>query len=413
MLHICRHYKPDKVILYLSDKIWEYENSDRRYTRAIDLLKQQLGDWIPTVSIVRSQVSKVFRYDAFITDFRQNLTGLGTDTDELLLNVSSGTPQMQQALVAMYAFGLPNATALQVTTPRADANRSTDREDPNTYDLDLLWEANDDRDVPRNRCLTVSTPHFGDLVLVENAKALVKGYDYEAAAEVLGQLVAPDSRTQAATDLVTGCQYRMRLDHQHAVSYFGGTQFAYDASKDQLGEYVATLEVRAKQHRYADFVRAVTPAISQALNFHLSVAGWPKHRYLDANGKIDRVAVDREPVLDTVFGYRKGFPYNRDYYALLETVEPTHRALAGLRRLISFEGGLYESDCRPGEVPLDGVRNRAAHQIVPITEAQMKDWGGMNASETMTALRSVTGATGARTRQYDDINAEILRLLAS
>ena len=43
MLHICRYYKPDVVILYLSHEMILHHEKDNRYVRSIELLGEKLG----------------------------------------------------------------------------------------------------------------------------------------------------------------------------------------------------------------------------------------------------------------------------------------------------------------------------------------------------------------------------------
>ncbi len=43
MLHICRHYKPDVVYLYLSHEMLEYHKKDNRYVGSIAWLGKYLN----------------------------------------------------------------------------------------------------------------------------------------------------------------------------------------------------------------------------------------------------------------------------------------------------------------------------------------------------------------------------------
>ena len=42
MLHICRHYQPDEVVLYLSKEMTEKHREDNRYVKCIELLGELL-----------------------------------------------------------------------------------------------------------------------------------------------------------------------------------------------------------------------------------------------------------------------------------------------------------------------------------------------------------------------------------
>ena len=121
MLHIIRHYRPERVVLFLSPEMAEYQEQDQRYTKAIELLSAECheGD-VPTIELVKSNTTDVYKFDVYISEFEQKLNEIGKENggDTILVNASSGTPAMEEALVALGAFGRLNLTPLQVPTPR-------------------------------------------------------------------------------------------------------------------------------------------------------------------------------------------------------------------------------------------------------------------------------------------------------
>ena len=40
ILHICRHYMPDKVVLYMSKEMLDYQDEDDRYRYCLDKLSE-------------------------------------------------------------------------------------------------------------------------------------------------------------------------------------------------------------------------------------------------------------------------------------------------------------------------------------------------------------------------------------
>lgn len=46
--------------------------------------------------------------------------------------------------MAINVFGIPRTTAVQVSTPARALSKPGDRESPDAYDLELMWDANDD-----------------------------------------------------------------------------------------------------------------------------------------------------------------------------------------------------------------------------------------------------------------------------
>ena len=69
LIHIVRHKRPDKVVLFLSPLMAKYQKQDERYTQAIKMLCAQLGVEAPEVRIVESAYEDVFRFDWYIEEF--------------------------------------------------------------------------------------------------------------------------------------------------------------------------------------------------------------------------------------------------------------------------------------------------------------------------------------------------------
>jgi len=65
MLHICRHYKPDVVYLYLSKEMVSLHNKDNRFQRTLDLLGQKLKHKFEVHVICREELVNVQNYDFF------------------------------------------------------------------------------------------------------------------------------------------------------------------------------------------------------------------------------------------------------------------------------------------------------------------------------------------------------------
>ena len=140
MLHIVRNRRPDRVVLYMSPAMAAFQQADERYTKAIELLAESLKMPAPEIELIESRFEEVYRFDRYIEEFEPLLKQYAGADEALLVNASSGTAGMAQALVALGSFGRLNLELLQVITPKKGINGQRDREDPNDYDLDALWE---------------------------------------------------------------------------------------------------------------------------------------------------------------------------------------------------------------------------------------------------------------------------------
>ncbi|WP_322354791.1 type III-A CRISPR-associated CARF protein Csm6, partial [Paratractidigestivibacter sp.] len=248
MLHIVRMRRPEKVVLFLSPKMAGYQERDQRYTRAIELLSSSEGLAVPEIHLIESDNQEVHRFDLFMDEFEDILRDLVASGERVLVNTSSGTAGMAQALVALGSFGRLDIELLQVTTPRNDTNEKDDREDPDNYDLESLWDLDcDSADGSTNRVSTVQTPNFAERLLRENVSSLCHSYEFEAANELVQKMTSASDKTK---QMVAAAAARLNLDGNLSAKVFGGTELSYK-SNDLLLEYLYVMEARLQQGHYA------------------------------------------------------------------------------------------------------------------------------------------------------------------
>ena len=70
ILHICRFYKPDKVILYMSKEMLDFQEKDDRYRYCLDRLAKMQDRPMIYEIIERRELTKVHEFDYFYEDFR-------------------------------------------------------------------------------------------------------------------------------------------------------------------------------------------------------------------------------------------------------------------------------------------------------------------------------------------------------
>lgn len=406
MLHIVRHYRPERVVLFLSPKMAEYQEQDQRYTKAIELLSERHGGDVPTIELVKSSTTDVYKFDVYISEFEQKLNEIGKENggDTILVNASSGTPAMEEALVALGAFGRLNLTLLQVLTPRKGPNKKEDRENPHKYELDFLWECNLDNEEGRScRILEVKTPNFSDRLLLENIRSLTARYNYVAAASLAEQArtISPEARMmiEAAVD-------RLNLNGQKSAQVFARSDMAYSSSAAGLvAEYVSILEIMLKQERWADFMRALTPAITETMLRYLRPV-LPDHRYLKRPAKPGNYEYDAERIRKDAT-LRRIIPLGSDgrpknpylsNYILAKLIDEYCQDGVLINRLHR----LYEFEHAPEN------RNTIAHAIVPINKKVIERNGGMTMKEVMQSLLELNEV---RPGLYKRINEAICKLL--
>lgn len=415
MVHLCRHFQPDVVVLYISPKMAEYEDFDNRFERAITLLCEHTGQKMPLIQKYYSDVADVHMYDVFISEFEAILKELSQlKSRNLIVNTSSGTPAMQQALVALVAFGrIPKLKAAQVSTPRAGINKKDDREDPKKYDFETLWELNPDNEPKRScdRVIEVVTPNFSDMLLNEELRALIKEYNYSAAV-TLAQSI--QSLSQDVRNLICAADARLKLDGQRAAPAFAKSSLSYDREK-ALPEYISMLEVRLKQGLWADFTRSVTPAITETLAHLLESSDeglrtiLPRSNYSNqikrGDGKsdwvldVDKIHADPRlrralPTVNDNGG--KNYVCNWHLYNLAEEYyfdgSSPQRSIKALRELEKLR-------------PFESIsRNRLAHTITSMTKDSIEKESGIRLEEVLDLLIRLNNVQPGL---YDRINNAI------
>ena len=280
MIHIVRIRKPEKVVLFLSPKMASCQRADQRYTKAIEMMAGRLGFPVPCVELVESEFEKVHKFDHFIGEFEPILQALASEgKGRLLVNASSGTPGMSQALVAIGSFGRIDMDLLQVSTPKQSNNTGQDREDPDQYDFDELWKLNKESESGKDRIEVVETPNFSDRLIRENVADLVEAYDYEAAYALShkSRLITDEARRfiKAASD-------RLNLDGELPASVFAKSSVRYRPN-DLLAEYLSVMEVRLAQEHWGEFLRSLTPALTESMKRVLAQY-LPEQKYMSYEG---------------------------------------------------------------------------------------------------------------------------------
>lgn len=393
MLHIIRHRKPSKVVLFLSPAMAVFQHQDARYTRAIELLSESVGIAVPEVEVIESDFQEVYRFDHYIQVFEPVLEKLSDDGEEVLVNVSSGTAGMAQALVALGSFGRLKLELLQVTTPKKGINAQFDRENPDEYDLDALWEWDCEiEEASECRIVSVATPNFSERLLRENVITLVQGYEYEAAYKLACQMRGVND---TAIQMIGAAAARLNLDGSLPAKVFGGTGVGYKAN-DLLFEYLHMMEVRLAQGHWADFVRALSPALTELMRRKLSPylpeeaytlfeKGKSTHKFnADAISRDERLANTLYPCH---YDNKNTYITNDAYVRLIREYCDDQVVQDAILRLRNAE-----RNCR----------NVLAHSLVASSKAALERMCEMPLEDIMSSLFQLHGS--AKPGLYDKIN---------
>ncbi len=155
MLHILRWYRPECAVLFLSQEIQELDAKDRRFEKTRTWINDNWGDYKPEFRYIECDVRDAHDMDALEKPLYDAVLSLSRENQdaEILINLSSGTPQMQMILSQLALDMRFRTKGVQVSTFEKRAGKAQ-RTNNDEYDVDLELECNED-ELPEaeNRCI--------------------------------------------------------------------------------------------------------------------------------------------------------------------------------------------------------------------------------------------------------------------
>lgn len=422
MLHICRHYKPDVVYLYLSHEMMECHRKDDRYRDAIHRLGEYLEHSFTVHIIDRDDLIDVQQYDVFYRDFREEIIKIEDSMepeDKLLLNMASGTPAMKSALLVMATFAEYRFQPIQVATPQRSMN--VEYEDRKGYDKEVNWELNEDNqeDAP-NRCTEVKSMNLVKMIQMKILEKHVQSYDYSAALTVASQM--REELPEDAYTLLQIMDARVKLNRQAVSKLLEGKTYKIypiaEGDKQKLFEYALVLQMKIRKQEYADFIRGITPLIVDLLenilknqcgiNINDYCSYYSKHGSREKKNETirrwDEKKIKHTELLD-IFNRaydRDGFQYGNVYSDHIVKIIEQKCGDTDLKKRVREMREIEEK-----------VRNMAAHEIVSVTDEWIQDRTGKSIKDIFELIQYLIGKSGIHAkkedwRSYDRINEKII-----
>ena len=178
LLHIVRVYRPEKIVLVHSERSLTKHD---KLVKALKSIKDYSPEIIQDGGVLPDAQVAIFdeMYDTVSSIVKKYISD-----DEIILNISSATPQIISAMFAVNRISDFNVTAVQVLTPQRKSIEGL-RHD-NQEDIDTLIETNlDNQSDYENRTLEDTGMKFSQDLTKRNLKALIDNYDYQGALELL------------------------------------------------------------------------------------------------------------------------------------------------------------------------------------------------------------------------------------
>lgn len=174
LLHLARVFRPEKILLIYSERTLLKENN-------ILLALNSIEGYSPVIKKDERLISnsEVFIFDKMYEILNNVVLKYSRDDEDLILNLSSGTPQMKSALFTINRLNDINVRAYQVITPSHSSNEGI-RHD-NNLDINYLISTNlDNRKDFEKRILEDKAEKFQKTLIKRTMKDLLNNFDYES-----------------------------------------------------------------------------------------------------------------------------------------------------------------------------------------------------------------------------------------
>ncbi len=387
MLHIARWYSATKVILYMSSEVLENHRIDNRYIYSLECLGKLQNRQISCETIERPDLKNVQEYDFFYQEFRKiivNIFQKMDPSDQLILNVSSGTPAMKSALMVLYTLGEFPCKAIQVITPAKKMNEHIH----NNYDIKMLWECNEDNNTgSENRCHEVKCPALSIFQREEIIKRHISVYDYRAAVTVARGI--PETDRKRYFDLLQMAESRMLLDFPKVDSVLETSGIdcipVREEEDRKCFEYALLLEIKLNRGEYTDFVRAITPLTVDLFEtilkrrFRINIKRYCFYDNKTSSWKWSSEKLKGTKILEALdSGYSGQFKGTDVYSDHLRILIKHFSRDTRLKKTVDEMRHIEKN-----------IRNLAAHEIVSITEYKIKKLTGFSSTQILEKIKQL------------------------
>lgn len=369
ILHICRYHRPDKVIMLVSKEMCDL-NMDKHCVSCLEKLGESLDHKFECEVIKENDLTDPQNFDLVYPIIKESIKKIKAEMepeDELYVNIASGTPAMKYCLQFLSALSDYSFTPISVNTPVKGMN--TNKTDKKAFNSEEQWADNEDNKIKVNRTRITKSLFMLNEFYQNTLAKLIENYDYSGALTLLGTVNCFSEETK---ELIEAALQRTQLDTVNAektLNKYGFTLPIFDDRKNMV-EYALSIANNLKKGRYADFIRAITPlmtdiyikALEQFCNIDIKNATYIDNGVMKWEEVRNRENQTRRKAKNKIFpvlnkAYKNNFNYKTVYNIHLRKIlDAKLKNGSDEKSLIQFMGNIEES-----------VRNIAAHQMVMFT----------------------------------------------
>lgn len=406
LLHIARNYRPDKIVLVYSQEMLVKQDLINKVLLSIE-------GYNPIIEIDSTILNndEVFLFDKMYEVMGLIVQKYTNDDDEIILNLSSGTPQIISALFALNRINDYNTQAIQVATPKKGANREykplTDSE------IDALIVENQDNSLDFvDRSIKDKSEKFTQALVKRHLRSLIASFDYQAAEAIINRKEYNKllSKKRIAYIREKLNDFSRVFKNQSILSDI--LSFPLDDSQKKALNYYLLIDVLKEREHIADvLIKAKSLA-----EFVIEETIKKYHEGLivfDGNlPKLNPDFPDCEAILDDIDKKMKKSRGIEDTEERIFSVQSTLNLLSYLNILEFYE---YDSQLQTainGILSLNGERNKVAHGLSEIDTRLLSRKKLKQLSENLRLLLvDCLGIDSSYFNYYDKQNEELIKML--
>lgn len=400
-LHIVRHYHPDEVVLFFTREMWEREQANHCYTRAIRHVNSECG-----IRCINTDIVNAHLYDSFINILPSKIRELRADDTEILLNLSSGTPQIKTVMAIMAVED--GLRGIQVVSPNKASNSSSIPVQSGD-DVEAMLNNNfDDEPDAENRCQEPPLQVIRYFSERQRIFSLIRLYEYAGAYELArGSVNIPQEVKQLLRHAALR-QNLMTQDAKKICSTIDGIKLFLNVSDiknersrekaESLMEYLLTLVIYQKKGQLSELLVRCNSFLCELLEFYVK----NQCRRLDLSQSMKGRKVSRKRLQENYPDLLSELDF---YYADMGGFRDSELSFTLLYRIINYvcAKNLADDDEKAKEIDamlekIGGndnfrkLRNISAHDISNITEKRCREMVGYGSSEFVALVIKLSGA---------------------
>ena len=396
LLHIVRVYRPEKIVLVHSERSLTKHD---KLVKALKSIKDYSPEIIQDGGVLPDAKVAIFdeMYDTVSSIVKKYISD-----DEIILNISSATPQIISAMFAVNRISDFNVTAVQVMTPQHKSNEGL-RHD-NQEDIDTLIETNlDNQSDYENRTLEDTGSKFSQDLTKRNLKALIDNYDYQGALELLRALKLPKkqesfSNIKELRKKLTEISDTIKI--QGMPDKIVKSKLLSNQAKSALNSYL-NIDRNHKQGNIAEVLIRVKSLVEFILenylnNHFLDVITYKEDGkpFLNASKYPEILEKFQEDAKKRGQEYHSGYLSLPAYIGILKFFEPNHDLLKHIYKIQE----------------INQVRNQVAHSLQAFDRKNLKKVSSAVFASKQILLDSFD-IDNHWFSFYEDLNQEIKKLL--